>query len=264
MTGLLRGLWDYRYFVGNSIWNDFYTRFVRSKLGGTWIVIQPLSQVMIYALILSNLLASKVPDIPNRFGYAIYLMAGLLAWNLFAEIIDRSLKIFVNNANILKKMNFPKVTLPVIAAGSALVNNVILFAVMVIIFFCFGHQPTWHLLYVFPLMFIVAIFSLGIGLLLGIINVFIRDVEQVVPIVLQVLFWFTPIVYPASVIPQKYRHLLAINPMFDLVDAYHKAIAYQVMPSLTSVGLIFVAGIVLCGLSLIAFRRANAEMVDVL
>jgi lipopolysaccharide transport system permease protein len=135
---------------------------------------------------------------------------------------------------------------------------------MVIIFFCFGHQPTWHLLYVFPLMFIVAIFSLGIGLLLGIINVFIRDVEQVVPIVLQVLFWFTPIVYPASVIPQKYRHLLAINPMFDLVDAYHKAIAYQVTPSLTSVGLIFVAGIVLCGLSLIAFRRANAEMVDVL
>lgn len=264
MTGLLRGAWDYRYFIGNSIWNDFYTRFVRSKLGGIWIVVQPLAQVMIYALILSNVLASKVPDIHNRYGYAIYLMAGLLAWNLFSEIIDRCLKIFVNNANIIKKMNFPKVTLPVIAVGSALVNNVILFAVMIIIFFCFGHRPTWHLFYILPLMGVVAIFSLGIGLLLGILNVFIRDIEQVVPIILQVMFWFTPIVYPASVIPQKYHQLLAMNPMFDLVDAYHKAIAYQTAPSFMSVALIFIFGIILCGLSLIVFRRANAEMVDVL
>jgi lipopolysaccharide transport system permease protein len=191
-------------------------------------------------------------------------MAGLLAWNLFSEIIDRCLKIFVNNANIIKKMNFPKVTLPVIAVGSALVNNLILFAVMVVIFFCFGHRPTWHLLYIFPLIGVVAIFSLGIGLLLGVINVFIRDVEQIMPIILQVLFWFTPIVYPASVIPPHYSPLLALNPMFDLVQAYHKAIAYQATPNLSSVAFILLIGIVFCAISLVAFRRANAEMVDAL
>ncbi len=264
MTGLLSGLWGYRYFVANSIWNDFYARFVRSRLGGMWIVIQPLSQVLIYALILSNLLASKIPDIQNTYGYAIYLMAGMLAWNLFAEIIDRCLKIFINNANILKKVNFPRVTLPVIAVGSALVNNLILFFVMVLIFLVLGHRPTWHLLYVFPLMGVVVVFSLGIGLFLGVINVFIRDVEQIVPIALQVLFWFTPIVYPESVIPEKYRHLLAINPMFDLVEAYHRAIAYQATPSLRTAAAICLIGAIFCGFSLFVFRRANAEMVDAL
>ncbi|WP_210252906.1 ABC transporter permease [Rhizobium sp. ICMP 5592] len=264
MLGLANGIWSYRYFIANSIWNDFYTRFVRSKLGGAWIVLQPLSQVMIYALILSNLLSSKIPDINNTYGYAIYLMSGTLAWNLFSEIIDRCLKVFVNNANIIKKMNFPKVTLPAIAVGSAIVNNLILLVVMVVIFLFLGHVPSWNLMFIFLLIPVIVVFAVGIGLFLGIVNVFIRDVEQVVPIVLQILFWFTPIVYPITVIPEKYVRILKLNPMFDIVDAYHKAIAYDVVPRLTAVPVTLVLGLILCGISLVVFRRANTEMADVL
>jgi lipopolysaccharide transport system permease protein len=191
-------------------------------------------------------------------------MAGLLAWNLFAEIIDRCLKIFVNHANILKKVNFPKVTLPIIAVGSALVNSLVLFLVMIGMFLLFGHTPTWHLLYIFPLMGAVTVFALGIGLFLGVMNVFIRDVEQVVPIILQILFWFTPIVYPESVIPQRYRPLLAMNPLSDLVQAYHKVIAYQTYPRPLAVAVSCLIGILLCGFSLLVFRRASDEMVDAL
>lgn len=160
-------------------------------------------------------------------------------------------------------MNFPKVTLPAIAVGSAIVNNLILLVVMVVIFLFLGHVPSWNLMFIFLLMPVIVVFAVGIGLFLGIVNVFIRDVEQVVPIVLQVLFWFTPIVYPITVIPEKYVRIL-LNPMFDIVDAYHKAIAYDVAPRLTAVPVTLVLGLILCGISLVVFRRANTEMADVL
>lgn len=264
MLGMLRSLWNYRYFVLTSIGNDFFARFVRSKLGGAWLILHPLSQVMIYAFILSNLLAGRIPDLPNTYGYAIYLMSGLLAWNLFSEVLDRCTKVFVNNANIIKKMNFPRITLPVIAIGSALLNNIILFIVMIVIFWLLGHDIRWSFLAILYLAPIVAMLGAGIGIILGVFNVFIRDVEQIVPIVLQVLFWFTPIVYPISVIPQKYVEFLQLSPMFTMVRYYHEVIVYHRVPPIDN-ALIIGAGALILGIMAVAlFRRANADMVDVL
>lgn len=261
---MLRSLRDYRFFVLTSIWNDFYMRFVRSKLGGAWLILHPLSQVMIYAFILSNLLSSKMPGVAGTYGYAIYLMAGLLGWNLFSEVLDRCMKVFVKNANIIQKMNFPRITLPIIEIGSALLNNLMLLAVMVVIFFLLGHGIGWSILSVFLLAPVVALLAAGIGITLGVLNVFIRDVEQVMPIVLQLLFWFTPIVYPASVIPEKYLAWLQLSPVFQIVTAYHEAIVYQRFPSFPALAALFVAALAACAFSLFLFRRANADMVDVL
>lgn len=264
MVGMLRNLWEYRHFVANSIWNDFYTRLARSKLGSAWLILQPLSQAMIYAFILSNLLSSKLPGVSGQYAYAVYLMSGLLAWNLFAEVLDRCLKIFVSNANIMKKVYFPRITLPVIAVGSALVNNMILFVVMIALFVPLGHEFSWTFLYI-PLMApIIALFAAGCGIFLGIVNVFVRDIEQAVPIVLQVLFWFTPIVYPASVIPPQYAAYLHVGPMFEMVTFYHEAIVFHNPPSLSGIVTVAVIAAVACAFSLMVFRRANADMVDVL
>lgn len=264
MLGMLRSLWTYRHFVLTSIWNDFFARFVRSKLGAAWLILHPLSQVMIYAFILSNLLASRIPDLPSTYGYAIYLMSGLLAWNLFAEVLDRCTKVFVNNANIIKKMNFPRITLPVIAIGSALLNNAILFTVMIVIFWLLGHEIAWSFLAVLYLAPIIAMLGAGVGIILGVFNVFIRDVEQVVPIVLQVLFWFTPIVYPITVIPQKYVDYLQLSPMFKMVRYYHEAIVYHRFPPIESALWLGAGALILGILAIALFRRANADMVDVL
>lgn len=264
MYGMLRGLWSYRFFVANSIWNEFYLRFSRSTLGGAWLVFHPLSQVMIYAFILSNLLAAKLPGIDNQYAYAIYLMAGLLAWNLFSEVLTGCMKVFVDNANSLKKINFPRTTLPIIVIGTALLNNVILFVVMIAIFLLLGHVPGIGFVAILPMMFIVALFGAGLGIIFGVINVFIRDVEQAVPIILQILFWFTPIVYPANIIPPEFRSYLEISPLYHLIEFYHQIIAFKVVPSLsTPVGLLCLASL-LCVLALHLFRKAGPEMVDVL
>lgn len=261
---MLRSLWEYRFFVLTSIWNDFYMRFVRSKLGGAWLILHPLSQVMIYAFILSNLLASRIPGVSGAYGYAIYLMAGLLGWNLFSEVLDRCMKVFVKNANIIKKMSFPRITLPIIEIGSALLNNIVLLGVMVVLFLLLGHDIGWSILSVFLMAPVVALLAAGVGMTLGVLNVFIRDVEQVVPIILQLLFWFTPIVYPASVIPGKYLVWLQLSPVYQIVTAYHDAIVYHRFPSLSVILTLLVLGLVASAFSLFLFRRANADMADVL
>jgi lipopolysaccharide transport system permease protein len=264
MKDLLVSLWAYRHFLLNSIWNDFRARFVRSRLGAAWIVFQPLSQVLIYAFILSNLLSAKVPGIENTYGYAIYLMSGLLAWNLFSEVLDRCIKVFVSNANAIKKVNFPRVTLPIIEVGAAITNNIILLAVMVVIFLILGHPPGWPMLLIFLMIPLIALFAMGIGLFLGVVNVFIRDVEQVTPIILQVLFWLTPIVYPSTIIPETYMTWMRLNPVFQLVDFYHQVIVQSIVPSFTGVLIVGAIGAVASVVALLVFRRAGPDMVDVL
>lgn len=264
MFGLLRSLWHYRHFVLSSIRNELISRFARSKLGGLWMIINPLAQVAIYALILSNILAAKLPGIDNKYAYAIYLMAGLLAWTLFNEIISRCLTLFIEQGNLMKKMNFPRITLPGIVIGSSLINNTLLFVAMLGIFAVLGHQFSVAMLWLIPLTFTVAMLAVGIGLIVGIMNVFIRDIGQVVPIVLQILFWLTPIVYPENIIPESYRHLLVLNPMYPLTSAYQQILVYNVAPSLEGIAPSVTIALALMLMSLFLFRRASAEMVDVL
>jgi len=266
MFAILRSLLLYKHFILSSIRNELVTKFVRSKLGGLWIIINPLSQVAIYALILSNVLAAKIPGVEKTYSYAIYLMAGLLAWNLFSEIISRCLNLFIENGNLMKKISFPKITLPVIVLGSSLLNNMFLFIAMMFIFVILGHSFSLVILWLIPLTVLLATLALSLGLILGIFNVFLRDVAQIIPIVLQVWFWFTPIVYPISIIPEKYHQLLMVlNPMFSITNAYQMIIVYGKAPPLDS-GLVMVSVLTLAllALSLFLFRRATEEMVDVL
>lgn len=264
MLSMFRSLWNYRNFVVSSIKNEFITKFSRSKLGNLWIIINPLVQVAIYALVLSNVLAAKLPGIDNHYAYAIYLMAGTLAWNLFTEVVNRCLGVFLEHGNLLKKIMFPRITLPAIVAGSALVNNLILGIAILVVFGILGHSLSWVALWLLPLTALVLAFAMGIGLVLGVLNVFIRDFGQIVPIALQVLFWFTPIVYPSNILPGWLKGYLAFNPLFPVVDAYHEVLVYSRAPALDSLLGITISSLFLLTLGLFMFRRSNAEMVDAL
>lgn len=264
MPGILQSVWCYRYFILSSIRNEFVSRFARSKLGGLWMLINPLAQVAIYALILSNVLAAKLPGIDSRYAYAIYLMAGQLAWTLFSEIIGRCLTLFIEQGNLMKKLSFPRITLPAIVVGSSLLNNLLLLLAMLGIFLLLGAHIGLAILWLLPLTLIVTAFAVGVGLTLGVMNVFLRDIGQVVPIVLQVWFWFTPIVYPVTIIPEQYRHWLALNPVYPLVDAYHQVLVYDATPDLQRLIPVAAVALVLLLVAFFLFRRAAEEMVDAL
>ncbi|ORL53434.1 ABC transporter permease [Pseudomonas putida] len=262
MLGMFRGVWDYRGFILTSIKNEFISRFARSKLGGLWMIIHPLAQVAIYALILSNVLGARLPGIDNKYAYALYLIAGILAWNLFAEIVQRCLSVFIDQGNLMKKMRFPRIALPVIVVGSCLLNNLLLFAAVMIVFAVLGHAPNMQMLWLLPLTLAVVALAVGIGLVLGVLNVFLRDIGQVVPIVMQVWFWFTPIVYSVNIVPDYLRGTLDVNPMYPIVTAYHNVLVYKQAPEVAQVGVVFAIALGLLVLGLFLFRRASAEMVD--
>ncbi|KZC39271.1 UNVERIFIED_ORG: ABC transporter, partial [Rhodanobacter sp. FW104-R5] len=183
---------------------------------------------------------------------------------LFAEVVTRSLTIFVDNGNLMKKMAFPRVCLPIIIAGSSLVNNLLLLVTAVGVFVLIGHSPSMAMLWLPLLIGINLAFALGLGLILGVLNVFVRDVAQFMMVVLQLLFWLTPIVYMPSIIPDRLRALLEFNPMAHMVIAFQDVLLYGRAPSITGLAVIAATATVLLLFSLILFRRSAPEMVDVL
>lgn len=262
---MLRSALRYRYFILSSIRSEFRARFIRSRLGGLWMIIHPLAQAAIFALVLTKVVAAKLPGMTNdKFAYAIYLLSGILAWSLFSEVISRCLTLFINNGNLLKKIVFPRISLPLIVAGSALFNNLLLFVAIIVVFGLLGHVPGVQMVWVPLLMLVTLALALGIGLILGVLNVFIRDVGQVIPVVLQLGFWFTPIVYTQNAVPEAFRPLLHINPMTTVVQGFQNAMLFNTTPNFVGLGWLVLVTLVLLRGALIMFQRASAEMVDVL
>lgn len=228
-------------------------------------IINPLVQAAMFALILSQVLSGRLPDMAdNKLAYPIYLLSGMLAWNIFAEVITRCLTVFIENGNLLKKLVFPRICLPMIVTGSAIVNNLLLLGAILAILAILGFVPGYHVIWLPLLMTITLILSLSIGLILGTLNVFIRDIGQVVPIVLQLGWWFTPIVYPASIVPAAVRPWMELNPMYWLVEGFQNAILFDQAPSLLALSFISLGSIILLRMALTLFRKASSEMVDVL
>jgi lipopolysaccharide transport system permease protein len=152
MKDMLLAALRYRYFIFSSIKTELRTKFVRSRLSGLWMIFNPLAQVLIFAFVLSALLSAKLPGIDNKYAYTIYLMAGTLGWTLFSEIVNRCLTLFIDNDNILKKLVFPKIALPLIVTSSPLVNNILLFVAILAIFSILGHPPGIALIWLPALM----------------------------------------------------------------------------------------------------------------
>lgn len=265
MMGMFLRAWRYRHFILSSIRTEFRARFIRSRLGGLWMIIHPLAQTAIYALVLAGIMHAKLQGMTdNRFAYALYLLSGMLAWSLFSEVISRCLTLFIDNGNLLKKIVFPHISLPLIVSGSALFNNLLLFLTIIVLFGLFGHVPGIQMAWVPLLMLVTLALALGIGLILGVLNVFIRDVGQVVPVVLQLGFWFTPIVYTPNVVPEAFRPFLHLNPMATIVQSFQNAMLFNAAPNVVALAWLVLVTLLLLGGAFIMFRRASAEMVDVL
>ncbi len=264
MRRLLQALWNYRHFIIGSIKNEFRTRFIRSRLGAAWIVLHPLAQVLIYALVLSEVMRAKLPGVDSQFAYPIYLLSGMVAWTLFAELSSRLMTVFIDNGNLMKKLAFPKLALPLISIGSSLINFLLLLATMYLVFLFLGHFPVTYILWLIPLTAVLLIFTVGFGLSLGILNVFIRDIGQVISIVLQFWFWLTPIVYAITIVPEKYRFILYLNPLTSIAEGFQSVLLYERTPEILPLLYPLTAGLLMLFGGMWLFLRAKEEMTDVL
>ena len=264
MPPALSALWQYRHFILSSVLAELRLRFDRSVLGGLWGVLNPLAQVAIFALVLSNVLQAKIGNVDNQYSFALYLCAGLACWNLFNDIVSRSLNLFIANGNLIKKAAFPKIVLLANLVGACVVDNLLLLTAVLALFLITGFTLTASLIFLPLLLMLTIALATGIGLILGVLNTFIRDIGQVTPIWLQVLFWFTPIVYPASIVPEQLQNLMVFNPVYPLVTSYQQILVFQTWPDTGSLlnCLVISAGLLLLGGFI--YSRAAEDMADVL
>jgi lipopolysaccharide transport system permease protein len=260
--GMARAVWNYRGFVLGSVQREFQTRYRNSLLGAVWTILNPLSMIIVYTVIFSQLMKARLPGVDNNLAYGVYLCAGILAWGFFAEIIGRSQSVFLEHANLIKKLSFPRICLPLIVVLNASVNFAIIFALFLGFLVVTQNFPGWSVLAVVPLLLIQVTFAIGLGIILGVLNVFFRDVGQLVGIALQFWFWLTPIVYPASILPESIRPLIEANPMAALIAAYQGIFVYGQWPNWMSLWPITLLAVMFCLVGMRLFRKRSGEMVD--
>lgn len=262
LLSLYRSMRSYRGFILGSVKREFQSRYRNSLFGALWTVLNPLSMIVVYTVIFSQIMRARLPGVEDGLAYSVYLCAGLLTWGLFAEITTRSQTMFLENANLLKKLSFPRICLPVITLLNAGIN----FAIILGLFFGFllvsGRLPGMALLALIPLLIVQVIFAAGLGMLLGMLNVFFRDVGQMFGICLQFWFWLTPIVYPLSILPPGIQHIISFNPMTALMTSYQNVFLYNQWPHWPALLPLLIIGLLLCAMALRLFRQRVGEMVD--
>jgi lipopolysaccharide transport system permease protein len=207
---------------------------------------------------------AKFQGVETPYAYPIYMLSGMVAWSLFSELLNRLIGLYINNANMMKKINFPKSTLIFISIGSSLVNFTLLIFMMFLIFGMLGHTPFYALIWLPLLIVVTLLLAIGLGLILGVINVFIRDVGQIMSIIMQFWFWLTPVVYMISIVPQKYQMLLHLNPMTGVVIGFQNVLLYDKAPDFGLLIYPTILGLITTAVGLMLFKRASLDMSDVL
>lgn len=257
-------LWQYRYFMLTVIRGDLKSRIARSYVGAGWFILQPLAQALIFALVLSEGLGARLPHTDGKYAYAVYVLSGMAAWGLFNEIVNRCLSVFIDHGPTLKKIAFPRLCLPLIVLGNALVNHAMVLIATFILILAAGQSPWFTWLSVVLGIVLLAGLAFGIGLILGIFNVFSRDVGQVTVVILQIWFWLTPIAYPLDAVPAVVKPIVEANPLTPVVKIYQDALLRHHWPEFYPLLGPAILALVLLAAALILFRRGSPEMVDAL
>jgi lipopolysaccharide transport system permease protein len=259
---LIRELWIYRGFVLSSVKREFQIKYANSLFGFAWNVINPLAMIIVYTVIFAQVMRAKLPGVDNTFAYSIFLCAGILTWGLFAEITGRSQGMFIENANLLKKLRFPRICLPAVIVANALLNFTIVFTLFTGFLLISGNFPGSAYFALFPLLVLLVVFSTGLGMVLGVLNVFFRDVGQAFGIIITFWFWLTPIVYAPTILPPKIQSLMAFNPLAAFIGAVQGVLVRGAWPAWSSLSYMAACAVLLCYFGLSLFRRHSGEMVD--
>lgn len=262
LSALIKGIWAYRGFILGSVKREFQVKYRYSLLGALWTILNPLAMILVYTVIFSQVMRARLPGVDSSFAYSIYLCAGILTWGLFAEITTRAQNVFLDSANLMKKVNFPRICLPVIVICNACLNFAIIFSLFTAFLIISGNFPGWIYFAIFPVLLLQILFAIGIGMVLGVLNVFFRDVGQFFGIFIQFWFWFTPIVYSPSILPPAVHDLLIFNPMASMISAYQSILVLGHSPDWLRLLPIALLALGLCGLGLLMFRKRAGEIVD--
>jgi lipopolysaccharide transport system permease protein len=216
----LKDLWQYRELIYYMTWRDIKVRYKQTVLGASWAILKPFMMMVVFSIFFGGL--AQVPS--DGVPYPIFSYTGLLPWELFATALSVASRSLVANRHMITKIYFPRIILPLSSILGGLVDFFIAFIILIGMMFFYGIKPTANL-WTLPLFLLLALITaLGVSLWLSAMNVLYRDVGYILPFITQFWLFITPIAYAASLVPEKYRLLYAINPMTGVVDGFRWAL----------------------------------------
>jgi lipopolysaccharide transport system permease protein len=255
----LKAIWHYRELLYFLIWRDVKVRYKQTAIGAGWAIFQPLMTMLIFTVVFGNFAKIPSDDLP----YPIFAYSALLPWTYFAQAIGRSGVSLVGNANLISKVYFPRLIIPLSAAVAPLVDFAIAFVILLAMMAWFGLAPTWGVL-ALPLFLLLALATaLSVGLWLSALDVRYRDVGHTIPFVVQIWMYASPVAYPVSLVPERWRLLYSLNPMAGVIEGFRWALLEKGNPDF---GVMTASAVVVMALLLggiVYFRQMERTFADV-
>lgn len=260
----LQELWRFRSYIRGSVGRDFNLRYKGSILGAALVFLVPAFQIAIYVLVFGNLLKGRLPGNPSIYGYSIYLCCGILLWNFFTELLQRSQNLYLENANLLKKAAFPSSALSVVNLVAATINLALALALLMVFLLFSSSLSGWQMMGLIPVWLALAVLALSVGLCIAILQVFFRDFAALTAIGLQALFWGTPIVYPIEILPPWLIPWLQLNPLLGPVSTAQALLLGTPLPPAQTWLSTAAVGALAALLAARLYRRHRADLLDTL
>lgn len=262
---MVRGIYEYRTFIWQRAVADLRHRYAGTSLGVVWNVLHPLTMIAIYSLIFSTLMpvSSHVAGTSERFAYVLYLCSGFLPWLAFSECITRGANAFLENASYLKKLPMPEQVFVAQTAASATLGLAISFSLLLVAALFLGRPPAWEwLLLPIPLV-CMQLLGFALGLLCGTLNVFFRDIGQVLQVVLQIVLWTAPVIWVEGTLPRQLAAILHWHPLYPMLQAIRDLFFATEVPGPWVWAAMFAWPILCLALAWSVFRQLQPEIRDV-
>jgi lipopolysaccharide transport system permease protein len=256
----LREAWEYRELFYFFVWRDIKVKYKQSLLGAGWAVIQPLFTMIIFTLFFGRL--ANVPS--DGVPYPVFSYAALLPWTLFASSISLAANSLVSNSGMINKVYFPRLALPVSSVLSGLLDFAIASILLIALMIYYDIRFTWWLLLMPVLVAALVVLSTGVGMFLAALQVRYRDIKYVLPFVVQIWLFVTPVIYPITLVPERFRPLMALNPVAGIIDAFRACVFPSRSFDLPLIGISAATTLAVFLLGVTYFRRTERWFADII
>ena len=256
----LHSVWRSRELLYFLIWRDILTRYKQTAIGAAWVVIQPLISMIIFTLIFSRL--AKIPS--DGIPYPIFVFTALLPWSYFAQALAKTSGSVVNSSNLVTKIYFPRLLIPLAASIAPVVDLIFSFLTLLMLMAWYKIVPTWGLLSLPLFMGLAIATALAVGLWSSALNVKYRDVGSIIPFVVQIWMYASPVAYPVSLVPEKWRLLYSLNPMVGVIEGFRWALLGKESPDFMAMTASATVVMLLLAGGVVYFKRMELSFADVI
>jgi lipopolysaccharide transport system permease protein len=256
----VKEFWRYRELLYFFVWRDLKVKYKQTVLGALWAIIQPFCTMVVFTIFFGKL--AKMPS--DGIPYPVFSYSALVPWTYFTTSLSSAGNCLIGNSNLLTKVYFPRVSIPVASVLSGLIDFFIASMLLGVVMMYYNIPLTWELIFWPVLVIPLSLLALGLGMLLAALNVRYRDVKYTIPFGLSLLMYLTPIIYPLSIVPEKYRVWLSLNPLTGIIEAFRSIVTKNKEVDFVTLGISFAVIIVVFIIGLSVFRNTEKKFADII